>query len=65
VYRVLVLHLAARIVPMIRKASLGWNDGMSDSGILNPEGSGAQPGFWDGRSLTEEPTVCHFIPEDY
>lgn len=43
IYRVLVLHFAARIVPMIRR---GWEDG-----------SDAAPNFWDGRSLGEEPTV--------
>ncbi|WOO85072.1 putative protein [Vanrija pseudolonga] len=43
IYRVVVLHFAARIVPVIRK-STGW-DGESD----------AVPNFWDGRSLGEEP----------
>jgi hypothetical protein len=47
IYRVAVLHLAARIVPVIRKSSMGWDDGMD-----NDVG-----GFWDGRSLGEEPTV--------
>lgn len=45
IYRVVVLHFAARIVPVIRK-STGW-DGESD----------AVPNFWDGRSLGEEPAV--------
>ena len=49
IYRVTVLHLAARIVPVIRKSSMGWDDGMND----------ATPGFWDGRSLGEEPAVGH------
>ena len=48
IYRVAVLHLAARIVPMIRKSSVGWGDGMDES---------VATGFWDGRSLGEEPTV--------
>lgn len=43
IYRVVVLHFATRIVPMIRR---GWEDG-----------SDAAPNFWDGRSLGEEPTV--------
>lgn len=43
IYRVVALHFAARIVPMIRR---GWEDG-----------SDAAPNFWDGRSLGEEPTV--------
>lgn len=47
IYRVAVLHLAARIAPVIRKSSMGWDDGMD-----NDVG-----GFWDGRSLGEEPTV--------
>ncbi|WVF66666.1 hypothetical protein IAT40_001407 [Kwoniella sp. CBS 6097] len=56
IYRVAVLHLAARIVPVIRKASLGWDDGLSDGGIAGGDGQGQeQPGFWDGRSLGEEP----------
>lgn len=33
---------------MIRKVSMGWDDGM-DSGVT--------PGFWDGRSLGQEPAV--------
>lgn len=40
IYRVLVLHFSARIVPMIRR---GWED--ADS----------VPSFWDGRSLNQEP----------
>jgi hypothetical protein len=48
IYRVAVLHLAARIVPVIRKNSMGWGDGMDD---------GVVTGFWDGRSLGEEPAV--------
>lgn len=49
IYRVAVLHLAARIVPVIRKSSMGWDDGMevNDAGVT--------PGFWDGRSLRQEP----------
>ncbi|BEJ13408.1 hypothetical protein CspHIS471_0305820 [Cutaneotrichosporon sp. HIS471] len=43
IYRVVVLHFAARIVPMIRR---GWEDGSDTAG----------PNFWDGRSLGEEPT---------
>ncbi|ORY23537.1 ICE2-domain-containing protein [Naematelia encephala] len=46
IYRVTVLHLAARIVPMIRKGAMGWDDGMEEK---------EPPGFWDGRSLGEEP----------
>lgn len=45
IYRVVVLHFATRIIPMIRKASLGYDNGEP------------APSFWDGRSLTEEPTV--------
>jgi len=33
---------------MIRKSSVGWGDGMDES---------VATGFWDGRSLGEEPTV--------
>lgn len=52
IYRVTVLHLAARIVPVIRKSSIGWDDGME------PNGAGdVAPGFWDGRSLRQEPAV--------
>ena len=49
IYRVAVLHLASRIIPQIRKTAAGWNDGM--------ESEPAAVGFWDGRSLGEEPTV--------
>lgn len=57
IYRVAVLHLAARIVPVIRKYSMGWDDGMG-SGEGDGDVSGAgRPGFWDGRSLGEEPAV--------
>lgn len=52
IYRVAVLHLAARIVPALRKSSMGWDDGM-DNGVAS--------GFWDGRSLGEEPTVRRHI----
>ena len=49
VYRVVVLHFAARIIPAIRKNSMGYDDGMTDE---------TRPGsFWDGRSLGEEPMV--------
>lgn len=53
IYRVAVMHLAARIIPVIRKSSLGWSDtpGEDDSAA-----SGSTP-FWDGRSLGEEPAV--------
>ncbi|OCF60055.1 hypothetical protein L486_02728 [Kwoniella mangroviensis CBS 10435] len=52
IYRVAVLHMAARIVPVIRKSSLGWDDGLSIDG----NGVGEQKeGFWDGRSLGQEP----------
>ncbi|WRT63310.1 uncharacterized protein IL334_000215 [Kwoniella shivajii] len=57
IYRVAVLHMAARIVPVIRKASLGWDDGMSNDGS-NDITSSQQiqgEGFWDGRSLGQEP----------
>ena len=47
IYRVAVLHCAARIVPMIRR---GWEDG-----------SDATPNFWDGKSLTEEPPVSYDV----
>jgi hypothetical protein len=43
IYRVAVLHLAARIVPLIRKATMG------------DDTTNGAPGFWDGRSLGEEP----------
>nr|GFD30192.1 hypothetical protein [Tanacetum cinerariifolium] len=46
IYRLAVLHLAARIVPVIRKSSMGYDDGM-DGAVAS--------GFWDGRSLGEEP----------
>ncbi|KAK4684740.1 hypothetical protein P7C73_g5424, partial [Tremellales sp. Uapishka_1] len=49
IYRILVLHLAAKIVPIIRKSSTGWDDGMSASD------NQVEPGFWDGRTLGEEP----------
>jgi len=49
VYRVVVLHFAARIIPAIRKNSMGYDDGMTNE---------TRPGsFWDGRSLGEEPMV--------
>lgn len=48
IYRVAVLHLAARIVPVLRKASTGWDDGMETD---------VSAGFWDGKSLGEEPAV--------
>lgn len=48
IYRVAVLHLAARIVPVLRKASIGWDDGMETN---------VSAGFWDGKSLGEEPAV--------
>ena len=65
IYRVAVLHLAARIVPVIRKSSMGWDDGMevNDAGVT--------PGFWDGRSLRQEPAVSKaelaalIIPVEY
>ena len=38
---------------------------MSDSGILNTDGpGGGAPGFWDGRSLGEEPTVSIAVVTD-
>ena len=43
-----MLHAAARIIPAIRKYSMGYDDGMTDE---------SKPGFWDGRSLNEEPMV--------
>lgn len=52
VYRVVVLHAAARIIPAIRKYSMGYDDGMTDE---------SKPGFWDGRSLNEEPMVCPHV----
>jgi hypothetical protein len=48
IYRVVVLHFATRIIPVIRKASLGYDNGEP------------VPSFWDGRSLGEEPTVSCF-----
>ncbi|WVW81372.1 hypothetical protein I302_103364 [Kwoniella bestiolae CBS 10118] len=48
IYRVAVLHMAARIVPVIRKSSLGYEDGLS----VDAE---QKEGFWDGRSLGQEP----------
>jgi hypothetical protein len=50
IYRVAVLHLAAKIVPVIRKYSMGWDDTLSGD-------EKERPGFWDGRSLVEEPAV--------
>lgn len=34
---------------------MGWDDGMSDSGGV--DAVSASPGFWDGRSLGQEPAV--------
>lgn len=48
IYRVVVLQFATRIIPMIRKASMGYDNG------------DAVPNFWDGRSLGEEPTVSYY-----
>lgn len=47
IYRVTVLHLAAKIVPVLRRASMGWDDR-----------DDAREGFWDGRTLGDEPAVC-------
>lgn len=52
IYRVAVLHLAARIVPVIRSSSMGWDDSVEVYGS-----SDIAPGFWDGRSLKQEPPV--------
>ncbi|ODN73879.1 hypothetical protein L202_07396 [Cryptococcus amylolentus CBS 6039] len=46
IYRVAVLHLAARIVPVLRRASMGWDE---------REGGEGEEGFWDGRTLGDEP----------
>lgn len=46
IYRVTVLHLAAKIVPVLRRASMGWDD------------RDEREGFWDGRTLGDEPAVC-------
>ncbi|WWC85447.1 uncharacterized protein L201_000310 [Kwoniella dendrophila CBS 6074] len=54
IYRVAILHMAARIVPVIRKSSLGWDDGMSNDGSSDQNTSQGE-GFWDGKSLNEEP----------
>nr|KIR48550.1 hypothetical protein I312_02400 [Cryptococcus bacillisporus CA1280] len=43
IYRVTVLHLAAKIVPVLRRASMGWDD------------RDEREGFWDGRTLGDEP----------
>lgn len=50
IYRVTVLHLAAKIVPVLRRASMGWDD------------RDEREGFWDGRTLGDEPPVniIHF-----
>ena len=48
IYRVTVLHLAARIVPALRINSMGWDDGMDPT---------TPSSFWDGRSLGQEPPV--------
>lgn len=45
IYRVTVLHLAAKIVPVLRRASMGWDD------------RDEREGFWDGRTLGDEPPV--------
>lgn len=45
IYRVTVLHLAAKIVPVLRRASMGWDD------------RDERQGFWDGRTLGDEPPV--------
>lgn len=45
IYRVTVLHLAAKIVPVLRRASMGWDD------------RDEHEGFWDGRTLGDEPPV--------
>ncbi|WWC67206.1 uncharacterized protein I206_101113 [Kwoniella pini CBS 10737] len=54
IYRVAVLHMAARIIPIIRKSSLGWDDGFSSDGADNTPIQ-QKDGFWDGKSLNQEP----------
>ncbi|KAJ9121616.1 hypothetical protein QFC22_002236 [Naganishia vaughanmartiniae] len=48
-FRLLVLSAAARIIPMIRRASAGWDAGEEDRESF--EGGD----FWDGKRLREEP----------
>jgi hypothetical protein len=50
-FRLLVLSAAARIIPMIRRASAGWDAGEEDRESF--EGGD----FWDGKRLREEPAV--------
>lgn len=57
-----MLHLASRIVPVIRKYSMGWEDAFLDEADADADGSnGERPGFWDGRSLGEEPAVSRIL----
>nr|ODN87043.1 hypothetical protein L203_03817 [Cryptococcus depauperatus CBS 7841]ODO01306.1 hypothetical protein L204_02034 [Cryptococcus depauperatus CBS 7855] len=44
IYRITVLHMAARIVPILRRASMGWDERIE-----------GKEGFWDGRTLGDEP----------
>jgi hypothetical protein len=60
IYRITVLHLAAKIVPIIRKSSAGWDDSLATSDVA----SDVPAGFWDGRSLGEEPAVSYFAIRD-
>lgn len=53
-FRILMLSAAARIIPMIRRASAGWDAGAEDRELV--EGGD----FWDGKRLGEEPPVGCF-----
>lgn len=55
-FRILMLSAAARIIPMIRRASAGWDAGAEDRELV--EGGD----FWDGKRLGEEPPVSGSVP---
>jgi hypothetical protein len=58
-FRILMLSAAARIIPMIRRASAGWDAGAEDRELV--EGGD----FWDGKRLGEEPPVSAYISFDF
>ena len=50
-FRIITLSLAARIIPMIRRASAGWD-------AAEEERDGGE--YWDGKTLGEEAPVSRF-----
>jgi hypothetical protein len=52
-FRILTLSFAARIIPMIRRASAGWDANADDRELVEAHGGD----FWDGKRLGEEAPV--------